>query len=62
MDELMSLATQHGFHAVIARIGEDNEPSINLHRACGFRRVGVEQQVGRKFNRWLDVTVLQRLL
>jgi L-amino acid N-acyltransferase YncA len=62
MDELIHLATQHGFHAVIARIGGDNEASITLHHACGFRTVGVEQQVGRKFNRWLDVTVLQRLL
>jgi L-amino acid N-acyltransferase YncA len=62
MEELIQLATQHGFHAVIARIGGDNGPSISLHRACGFRMVGVEQEVGRKFNRWLDVTVLQRLL
>jgi phosphinothricin acetyltransferase len=62
MEELITLATQHGFHAVIARIGGDNQASISLHRGCGFRLVGVEQQVGRKFNRWLDVTVLQRLL
>jgi L-amino acid N-acyltransferase len=62
MEELINLATRHGFHTVIARIGEANEASINLHQACGFRMVGVEQEVGRKFNHWLDVAVLQRLL
>jgi phosphinothricin acetyltransferase len=33
-----------------------------LHVKCGFELVGIEQQVGRKFNRWLDVAVLQLLL
>lgn len=60
--ELVALATQHGFHSVIARIGGGNSASIALHQACGFTLVGVEREVGRKFNRWLDVTVLQRLL
>jgi L-amino acid N-acyltransferase YncA len=59
---LLDLATQHGFHCVIARVGGGNQASIALHEACGFRMVGVEQEVGRKFSRWLDVSVLQRML
>ncbi len=55
LDELVVLAGQHGFHTVIARVGGDNEASIALHLACGFEMVGVEREVGRKFNRWLDV-------
>ncbi len=62
LEELVELATRHGFHSVIARVGGDNTTSIALHRDCGFTLVGVEREVGRKFNRWLDVTVLQRLL
>ncbi len=62
LDELVVLAGQHGFHTVIARVGGGNEASIALHLACGFQMVGVEREVGRKFNRWLDVSVLQRLL
>jgi phosphinothricin acetyltransferase len=62
LDELIQLATQHGFHSVIARIGGDNQASIALHQACGFTMIGVEREVGRKFNRWMDVSVLQRLL
>ena len=61
LEELVGLARQHGFHSVIARIGGDNQASVALHEACGFAMVGVEREVGRKFNRWLDVSVLQRL-
>ena len=60
--ELVRLGTLHGFHSMIARVGGDNAASIALHQACGFELVGVEREIGRKFNRWLDVAVLQRML
>jgi phosphinothricin acetyltransferase len=62
LTELVRLARDHGFHTVIARIVGDNEASIRVHDACGFERVGVEREVGRKFGRWLDVVELQLLL
>jgi L-amino acid N-acyltransferase YncA len=62
LDELVNLATSHGFHAVMARIVDGHEASIRLHRGCGFQLVGVEREVGRKFGRWLDVVVMERLL
>jgi L-amino acid N-acyltransferase YncA len=62
LEELLRLATAHGFHAVIARIVGDHDASIALHKRCGFELVGVEREVGRKFGRWLDVVELQRLL
>jgi L-amino acid N-acyltransferase YncA len=62
LGELLAVASAHGFHSVIARIVGGHEASIALHRRHGFTPVGVEREVGRKFNRWLDVTVMQRLL
>jgi L-amino acid N-acyltransferase len=62
LEELLRLAAAHGFHAVMARIVGGHEASIALHRACGFELVGVERQVGRKFGRWLDVVLMQRLI
>lgn len=59
---LVEVATEHGFHTMIARIADGNEASIALHRAVGFDLVGREREVGRKFGRWLDVVVMQRLL
>jgi phosphinothricin acetyltransferase len=60
--ELLRLAGLHGFHTVIARIVGGHEVSIALHRACGFQLVGVEREVGRKFGRWLDVALMQRMV
>jgi L-amino acid N-acyltransferase len=62
LDELVRRAADHGFHSVVARIVGGHEASIALHAACGFATVGVEREVGRKFGRWLDVVVMQRML
>jgi L-amino acid N-acyltransferase YncA len=62
LEELVSLARSHGFHAVIARIAGDNEASVALHATCGFETIGVEREVGRKFGRWLDVVCMERLV
>jgi L-amino acid N-acyltransferase YncA len=59
---LIEIARQSGFHSVIARIEASSTASRALHAACGFELIGVEREVGRKFNRWLDVAVMQRLL
>ncbi len=62
MNHLIGAARESGFHSVIARIEASSEVSRALHRTCGFELVGIERQVGRKFNRWLDVAVMQLLL
>ncbi len=62
MQHLVDVARESGFHSIIARIEASGTASRALHAACGFDLVGVEREVGRKFNRWLDVAVMQRLL
>jgi L-amino acid N-acyltransferase YncA len=59
---LLDTAQASGFHAVFARIVGGHETSIGLHAALGFDVVGTEREVGRKFGRWLDVVVMERLL
>ncbi len=60
--ELLEVATSHGFHAAFGRIVGGHDASIRLHRSLGFEIVGTEREVGRKFGRWLDVVVMQKLL
>ena len=60
--ELLHVAAASGFHAVFARITASSEASIALHRSCGFDLVGIEREVGRKFNKWLDVAIMEVLL
>lgn len=62
LTDLVTTAGMHGFHAVIARIVGDHAASIALHSAVGFEQVGREREVGRKFGRWLDVVIMERIL
>ncbi|MFN0088984.1 MAG: N-acetyltransferase family protein [Acidimicrobiales bacterium] len=62
LGELISVARTSGFHSMMARIVGPGDASVALHRALGFEPVGVEREVGRKFGRWLDVLLMQRLL
>jgi phosphinothricin acetyltransferase len=55
-------AVSHGFHSVIGRIVTEQAASIALHKACGFEIIGIEREIGRKFGRWLDVALAQRML
>jgi phosphinothricin acetyltransferase len=62
LHDLLEVAMAHGFHAVFARIVDGHGASIALHQALDFEHVGTEREVGRKFGRWLDVVIMQRLL
>ena len=59
---LIEAGAANGFHTIIARIAGDNPASVRLHTSLGFQHVGQEREVGRKFDRWLDVMVMQRML
>jgi L-amino acid N-acyltransferase YncA len=60
--EVVDVAAARGFHTMMARIVGGHDASISLHRSLGFELVGVEKEVGRKFGRWLDVVLMQRML
>lgn len=62
LSEVVDVAAARGFHSVMARIVGGHDASIRLHASLGFAQVGVEREVGRKFGRWLDVVVMQKLL
>jgi L-amino acid N-acyltransferase YncA len=62
LQRTLEAAIENGFHAVVAGIALPNEASERLHASLGFERVGVEREVGYKFERWIDVLWMQRLL
>ncbi len=61
--ELMAQCTARGCRQMLAVIGDSaNAGSIELHRACGFTPAGRFEAAGWKFDRWLDVVLMQRAL
>ena len=63
LTELMAQAERCGVRQMLAVIGDsNNKGSIGLHRSCGFEHTGVLRSSGWKFERWLDVVLMQRSL
>jgi L-amino acid N-acyltransferase YncA len=57
---VVASAEQAGIWTVQTGIFPENQPSIRLHQACGFRVVGVRERLGRLHGRWRDVVLLER--
>ena len=55
-------ARRLGFHTLIARVAEGSEESLHLNASMGFIHVGTLKEVGRKFDRLIDVHILQKML
>jgi len=63
LDALIERCRVLGLQQMLAVIGDSgNAASIGLHAACGFEPVGTMKAVGRKFDRWVDVVIMQRAL
>lgn len=61
--ELAAQAERAGVRKLIAVIGDSaNAGSIGVHRALGFQPVGVLKSSGWKFDRWLDVVLMDKAL
>ena len=63
LSELMAQAERAGVRKLIAVIGDSaNAGSVGVHHSCGFSHVGTLANCGWKFNRWLDVVLMEKSL
>ena len=63
LTELLARCQARGARQMLAVIGDsDNRASIALHRSQGFAPVGLLAAAGWKFERWIDVVIMQRAL
>jgi phosphinothricin acetyltransferase len=60
--ELLGRARRSGMHVLVAAIDADNHASLRLHEELGFEPVGRMPEVARKFDRWVDLALLQIIL
>lgn len=59
---IVDQARDRGLHALVGGLDATNAASLHFHRALGFEVVGTLPEVGRKFDRWLDLTFCVLLL
>jgi phosphinothricin acetyltransferase len=62
LEALIARATADGFHVMVASIDAENVGSLRLHERLRFAEVGRMPEVARKFGRWVDLVLLQRML
>jgi L-amino acid N-acyltransferase YncA len=62
LNGLAEAAEGRGLHKLTAKVFAENEASLALCEACGFRRVGTHHRHGRLDGVWRDVVVLERSL
>jgi L-amino acid N-acyltransferase len=61
-DAIIEEARRLKYHTLIARVAEGSHESIHLNERAGFVHVGTLKEVGRKFDRLLDVHIMQKML
>lgn len=61
MQALIKACEPTGIRQMVACISDKKDgASIALHKKCGFKHIGVLPASGYKFDRWIDMTVMQR--
>lgn len=60
--ELITRLKTQGCHVLLGCLSIPNEPSTKLHERFGFKKIAHFTEVGRKFDRWIDVGYWQKLL
>jgi len=61
LDKLCETAKEQKFHSLMGLISSENEGSLKLSFKYGFENVGHYKEVGYKFERWLDIIVVQKV-
>jgi L-amino acid N-acyltransferase len=61
-DALIAAARERNYHCIISLVCSENTVSLAVLAKYGFVEAGELKEVGRKFDRWLNVTIMQKML
>ena len=62
LTELIKEARGLGYKTIVATIATDNRSGLALHARAGFETVGTIRNAAHKFDRWMDITLVQKTL
>jgi L-amino acid N-acyltransferase YncA len=60
LEWLVERSEGEAYWTLTAGVFPENEASLRLHRACGFRELGVRERIGESGGVWRDVVLLER--
>lgn len=62
LEAIEQTARHQGYHLLVGGIDAENTISIRLHEAAGFREAGRIHEAAWKFNRWLDLVFMEKII
>jgi phosphinothricin acetyltransferase len=62
LGEMLKEARELGYRTIVASIAKDNRAGLALYTKLGFAVVGTIHNAAHKFDRWMDITLVQRTL
>jgi phosphinothricin acetyltransferase len=62
LGEMLKEARELGYRTIVASIAKDNRAGLALYTKLGFAVVGTIHNAAHKFDRWMDITLVQRAL
>ena len=62
LEKLIQEARGLGYKTIVASVATDNRGGLQLHTKLGFEPVGTIRNAAHKFDRWMDITLVQRAL
>jgi len=62
LEALIKEARGLGYRTIVATVATDNRSGLQLHEKLGFEAVGTIRNAANKFDRWMDITLVQRSL
>ncbi|MEM1074477.1 MAG: N-acetyltransferase family protein [Pseudomonadota bacterium] len=62
IEQLERAARDSGYHVIVAAISGTNSDAIAFHARLGFEQVARMPEVGRKWEQWLDLVLMQKIL
>jgi len=62
LEALIKEARGLGYRTIVATVATDNRSGLQLHEKLGFEAVGTIRNAANKFDRWMDITLVQKEL
>ena len=62
MGALEDHARAAGCHIMVGGVSAENTAGVAFHSRMGYPEVGRVREAGRKFGRWIDLVLMQKLL